>query len=190
MILILKRSIKKQKMRNFKSLMLFAIAIVTTISCSSDDDSSSNPEFDSSVPQGEIVPLELRDVTLTGFSYVTTSGKNQTEESQKWWNYNIGELISANCEEYNEVISLSDYYFAFSPDGKLLYKIGLNGVVYNDRTWQWTSSAKESIYLDNETDVKFTITYLNDNNVCYASIQHGEGCTVTTYEHMNNPHFE
>ncbi len=82
-------------------------------------------------------------------------------------------------------------YYAFYPDGDLYVKTSINGTPSLGGTWNWTDeSAKDEIYIYFPSlgqGQNFTITYLNEDNVVYGSIQSANGCSVTTYEQFNNP---
>jgi len=172
--------------------LVFSLGLIT-ISCSSDD-SGGNKDYLNDVPKGEIVPVEERYVTLTGFeegeqqtSSITTTSQ---ESSQKWWKYIHGE-IEYNCEGENEVETIEEagYYYAFFPNGKMYYKIEINGTPIEHNDWEWTDSSKSKVKITNiygDSQV-FEFTELNANAVVYASYQSQQGCSLLTWEQLGDP---
>ena len=168
-----------------KLFIMAATLAIITFSCSSDDGGDSN-SIDG-VPSGEIVPSEQRNEALTGF-YSDTPDEGET---QKWWTHVISDFdfSSADC---GEDFSLEDQgYIAFYPDGDYYQKWSIDGSASQLGSWEWANSShsKITVFIDG-LEQDFTVTYLNEDNVVYGSVQSGSGCSVTTYEQFNNPHYE
>jgi len=167
-----------------KILMAFLMVGAIFMSCSSDDSGDSG-NLDG-VPSGEIVALELRNETLTGFS-----GLSRNEGSQKWWSHTTSDFNFSGCGEEGEDYSYDGLgYYAFYPDGSMYSKSGINGTPTYLQEWEWTDSSLSAIYVRGETSVPFTVTYLNEDNVVYGSNQSvGGGCSLTSYEQLGDPHY-
>ncbi len=164
---------------------MLAIASLTILflSCSKDDENDTNLN---GVPSGEIVDVEERNETLTGYSDLKDS-----EESQKWWTHVISS-VDYSSDECGTDVEYEDLgYYAFYPDGSYYYKSSVNGTAYEVGSWEWSDSSKEEIYVSNTTGSgNFTITYLNEDNVVYGSYQSASSCSATTYEQFNDPFYE
>jgi len=163
-------------------------------SCSNDDDNSNtlgNSENTSSdsAPVGEIVALELRNATLTGFTNLT--GKNS--ETQKWWKYAAhnfefsdacfpeGEPVNNNPEVAPETENM---YHAFYPNGKTYTKIGVNGTPQDSNTtWAWTDETQTAMYFGGNTSQALLVTYLNDDNVAYEFEFSENNCSIHFWFH-------
>ncbi len=174
-------------MKKAKLLVMFLSVTLFSIGCSKDGGGGGSTKFSDNVPTGEIVAKELRNETLTGFS--NSEGEPKNTNTQKWWEMHIQALTSSNCPEYDDSTDYEGdgYYVAFYPNGDLASKYGTDGTPDVYSSWEWSNSNKNSIDLEGTT---FTITYLNDDNVVYASKQSGEGCTVETYEQFGSPYFD
>ncbi len=155
--------------------------MVLFASCSKDGDNGPNLD---GVPSGEIVAIEERDEALTGYSELKS-----TEESQKWWTHVISKFMFSS-EECGDDVSYEEMgYYAFYPNGDLYVKTSLSGSATLGGTWNWTDeSTKNEIYVYFPSlgqGQNFTITYLNESNVVYGSVQSASGCSVTTYEQFS-----
>ena len=160
------------------------VAVIGTFSfCSSSDDSESLDN----VPNGEIVPIEQREITLTGFSENQQSG-----ESQKWWTHVVTKVVLSGPDECGENQTINNQgYFAFYTNGGLYYKSSSSSSPISAGSWEWANSNKTSILVSNQSgEQDFSVTYLNDSNVVYGSVQSQGPCSATTYEQFNNPFFE
>lgn len=147
------------------------------LGCSSDDGGSSKL---SGVPTGEIVAVELRDESLTGFS--------DGEGAQKWWRHVISsiEYNSEDCGDSQEIENVG--YFAFYPNGNYYQKSSIESTQQLVGSWEWKNDAKKQMYFSNQTgEGEVTLTYLNEINIVFGSSMSAEGCSVTSYEQFNNP---
>lgn len=168
-----------------KILMIFFIAAAFS-SCSSDDSSSDDGNNLEGVPTGEIVALSLRNATLTGFSQLS-----RNEGTQKWWTHIISDFNYSGCGEEDGFSQEGNGYYAFYPDGTMHEKSGIDGNPTFLQIWQWTDASQSAIYVRGDTNVPFTVTYLNDDNVVYGSNQSISGsCSIISYEQLGDPHFE
>jgi hypothetical protein len=166
-------------MKNLLKTFIF-IAFVSVISSCSSEDSSNGLD---GVPSGEIVSVEKRQLTLTGFS-----DSPQNSETQKWWTHVISKVNINGPEECGEDVTQNELgYVAFYDDGGIYIKSSRSGSASRSGSWEWTNSDKNSITTQN---VDFTVTYLNDTNVVYASVQSSGPCSATTYEKFNDPFFD
>tara|TARA_B100000767_G_C19731721_1_gene522023 strand:+ start:762 stop:1262 length:501 start_codon:yes stop_codon:yes gene_type:complete len=166
-------------MKNLLKTFILIAFVGVISSCSSED--SSNGLDD--VPSGEIVSVEKRQFTLTGFS-----DSPQNSETQKWWTHVISKASVNGPEECGEDETQNDLgYIAFYEDGGIYYKTSISGSAQRGGSWEWTNSDKNSIITQN---IEFTVTYLNDTNVVYGSFQTSGPCSATTYEKFNNPFFD
>ncbi|WP_298555482.1 hypothetical protein [uncultured Algibacter sp.] len=173
---------------------LFFVGIISfAYACSSssgdDDESGSGLER---IPSGEIVAKELRNETLTGFSSLSGKSSSKMGDTQKWWthvtsdfSFNDNDVCDEDDESYN-----SQGYAALYPNGKRYQKTSKDGSPFEVGTWQWTDSNKTALHIDNETDIVFKITYLNNGNLVFGYTASQGGCTLTTYEEFNAPFFE
>ena len=156
----------------FIKLLVLTLFVITA--CSKEDSSG---DLLSSVPSGEIVPVEQREAVLIGYS----TGQ-KTQGGQKWWLHEVTE-ITYDCAGYdesdNETSTVENGYFAFKENGTIYYKIGMNGTESAHHDWEWASSAKEAIIVQG---VSFKFTELNANTVTYASVQGEDGCQLLTWE--------
>lgn len=179
-------------MKTAKLFFMGVAVAILSMGCSKDDDGSKGgkTDFSSNVPSGEIVPVELRNETLTGYSELNAPSKGVMPEGiQKWWEYKHGEISSVDCPEFNQPLDVgTDYYFGLYPDGSAYSKYGVDGTPTYIGDWNWTSSAKEALVISWAEGAVFYLTYLNETNLVYASKQSVQGCSVETYEQMHNPH--
>lgn len=167
-------------MRKLAFIKIFVLTMVMITACSKDDPSE---DLMSTVPEGEIVPLEEREATLIGYS---SSDKSQTKQvsssEQKWWEHSVSN-VTYDCSGYDESDNISqtseDIYYAFKPDGVIYYKYGMDGTELEHHSWEWASSKKEAILVEG---VSFKFTELNATTVTYASVQGEAGCQVLTWE--------
>ena len=172
----------------FKIVKIFIVIVFVTslASCSSNDDLASSEGL-GSVPKGEIVSLEERQVALTGFS------DNQlNSETQKWWKHVISDVKISGPDECGEDLSIEENgYVAFYTNGSLYFKYDTSGSASSIGSWEWTNSNKTAVLISNSLgNQEFTVTYLNENTVVYGSVQSSEGCSAVTYEKFNSPYFE
>ena len=74
-----------------KNMGLVLFLGLTAVACSSDDNKGSDgSDHFKNVPKGEIVSIEKRFVTLTGYeenSVVAKSASTLNADTQKWWKY-------------------------------------------------------------------------------------------------------
>jgi len=163
----------------FKLTKLFvAVAFVSIITSCSSSDGDGNP-FDDA-PSGEIVSVEKRQLALTGFSDSPESG-----ETQKWWTHVTSKITVNGPEECGEDVTENNLgYLAFYPDGGIYARTSRTGPITPGGFWEWANSDKNAIVTQG---INFTITYLNDTNVVYASVQSSGPCSATTYEQFNDP---
>ena len=170
-----------------KTKLLLVMLIVVTIfsSCSKDDDGDESSNGLDGVPSGEIVAKNLRNITLTGFNELS-----RNEGSQKWWRFNVvSEMWNGNCDE-DDYIGEGFGYLALYPNGESWQKNSIGGEPYFAQNWQWSNGNKTALYLNGETDIAFTITYLNDDNVVYGYNISAGGCSLTYYEQYGNTVFD
>ncbi len=165
-------------------LLITLLFISLIFSCSSDEDTGGLE----GVPSGEIVSVELRNVTLTGFNEL--SGKsNNKGNSQVWWSNATSDFkFTGSCPEdgdYEDENFNTPGFFAFYPNGKMYYKSSVGGDPTFFQNWRWTDSNKTHVYVRDETDVAYEITYLNSKNVVYGSKRSEGGCTLVSYEQMS-----
>lgn len=174
-------------MMNLKKLLTLLVVSFFVVSCSSDDDIAGDL---AGVPKGEIVELALRNITLTGSDDLNVP-RNTDTSSQKWWTHVISSA-TINREECGDDTEIKNSgYFAFYPNGDYYAKTSKDGTAIRQGSWSWTSSSKDKITVSTQLGtVNFSVTYLNDNNVVYASVQSEGGCSATTYEQFNDPFFE
>lgn len=176
-----------------KGLVLFLGLIMTA--CSGSDDNNSgggNSDHFKHVPKGEIVSVERRFVTLTGYEENTATLNavtTLTTNVQKWWKYVDGE-IRYRCDgkdEFEDAGESGDY-FAFSPDGKLYYKYGKNGTPEVDSNWRWTDSSKSKIIVstEGEESMVYEFTALNPNLVVYATYLSEGNCSLLAWARFGN----
>lgn len=174
-------------LKNLKKLLSLFFLAVLLISCSSNEEAEEKLDNFSNVPSGEIVEANLRDLVLTG-NENATSNKN----IQKWWSHLTSEFIFNNedCRNRNNIHNAG--YFAFATDGTLFVKLNKDDTASNAGGWKWTSSKKNKITIIYRSgdQQNFTITYLNENNIVYASEQSIGDCSVLTYQQFNNPFFQ
>ncbi len=171
------------------SIAIFAVG------CSKDDDKGGGggetgiaPD---GVPTGIIVPVDQRNEVLTGFDMVDgeSKGTNNTNESQRWWKYKKGEIMSDECPENAQILQ-NDYYIAWTNDGRIIYKYELDSeIIDQGKTWEWKNSATKDVLILNGAD-DFKLSKLNDGGVVYFSEQDYYGCIVLVYEEVNDPHYE
>lgn len=179
-------------MKKARLILLFAVAGLFAIGCSKDDDKDgadgAQGTAPDGVPTGVIVPVDQRNEVLTGFDIVNGEAKGVQNESQKWWEYKLGEILSDDCPEYAQTLQ-NDYYIAWTPDGRIVYKYEIGGeIIDQGKTWEW-HDGKDAILLNGQT--VFKLSSLNDDTgVVYHSTQGQGGCNVTTYEHVDNFHYE
>ncbi|MFC0604828.1 hypothetical protein [Winogradskyella pulchriflava] len=173
---------------NLKLPQLFIVAIfsIVAFSCSSDDGDNDSSSIEG-VPSGEIVPTELRNEALTGFFSETPIDG----ETQKWWTHIISNF-DFSSDECGDDFSIEDQGFiAFYPDGNYYQKFSIGGNPSQLGSWEWSNSSHSRITVYTQgLEQEFTVTYLNEDNVVYGSVQSASGCSVTTYEQFNNPHYE
>lgn len=173
-------------------LMMVSLAILA-VGCSKDDDKGGGetgtaPE---GVPTGEIVPVDQRNEVLTGFDMVNgeSKGTSDTNESQRWWTYKFGEIMSTECPEYEQQLQ-NDYFIAWTNDGRIIYKYDVDGeIIDQGKTWEWKDNSTKDVLILNGS-AEFTLSKLNDGGVVYYSEQDNLGCAVTVYEEVNEPHYE
>lgn len=177
-------------LKNLKKLLSLFFLAVLLVCCSN----SNNEEVEeeklnhfSDIPSGEIVQTNLRTLMLTGREN-STSNKN----TQKWWTHLTSEYIFNNedCRNRNNIHNAG--YFAFANNGTLYIKLNKNDAASNGGRWKWTSSKKNKITITYRSGDQqdFTITYLNENNIIYASKQSKGECSLLMYQQFNNPFFE
>lgn len=173
-------------MIKLKILILISVMMLF-ISCGDNPAGSSGGDKFEGVPKGEIVPVELRDETLTGIS--NSSSKRKAANSQKWWRQVVSKIDYTGCEGYeDEEITAENMYFGFKPEGSLYVKDGENGSESYATSWQWSDESKSAIVLGMAPDVEFELTALNDEEVVYASSQEFEGgCRAVTWEQFGDP---
>ncbi|WP_432670981.1 hypothetical protein [Flavobacterium sp. SM2513] len=164
-----------------KNICLLLFVSSAFIACSSDDGGDSTL---SGVPSGEIVSVELRNETLTGFS--------DDEGSQKWWTHVVSSIFSSNEEECGWDTEYENQgYFAFFPDGNYYQRTSFSGSQTLVGSWEWANSSKTKISISNQTgEGVMTVTYLNDENIVFGNKQNIEGCSITSYEQFNDPIWE
>lgn len=166
-------------MRKTTFLKLIVLAVLILTACSKEDNSSG--DLMSTVPKGEIVPIDQRERVLIGYN---ASSDSETAKSmvvdQVWWNHKISKM-TIDCGEESDETSEEheDLYMAFKPDGVMYAKMGLDGTEYPSQEWEWASSKKEAI---NIMDVSFKFTELNTGAVTFASLQGEPGCQAVTWE--------
>ncbi len=173
----------QQNLKIALSISFVALLMLFTVSCESDDGGDTNQttvEVPEGVPSGVIVPVEERDLVLTGFE-ANTSGRAAVD--QRRWKYEFGEVISFSCPEFGQNIT-GDYYIAFTPSGSIEYTNESGNSIATSRSWEW-ADGKNAILIDNS--VKFTFSELNNNRTVYFSDQSNSECDVTTYESMHEP---
>lgn len=170
------------------SYIFFALTLTASLgSCSkdsNDDDGGNNLD---NVPSGELVAVELRNETLTGFP----EGGNQSG-TQKWWTHVITSVKYSNSQCGEDLTYTDLGYMAFYPSGEYYLKTSLGEQPEVIGSWEWANSTKSAILVTNSLgqQAEFSVTWLNDNNVVYGSNQGGTSCSVTTYEQFNDPFFE
>ncbi|HIB36566.1 hypothetical protein [Mesonia sp.] len=170
-------------MKKIKVILLFAFVAILCVSCSKDDDGSKSntPE---GVPTGEVVAVSQRSLVLTGFDDANM-GKS-LNNTQKWWLYDYGEIIS-DCDEYSQDLD-EDIYIGFLPDGELKY-LDMDGNHLYSRTWAW-GPGQNSVTLDGNTMVQYEFTALNEDEIIYYSSTDLFDCNITTYEKLHEPYYE
>ena len=170
-----------KKPNTIKLLFFVALTASVLFSCSKDDDGGNDPFAD--VPKGEIVPVEERNQTLTGFS------EQRNNDEQVWWKHVIS-TVDIDCGEdsdYWEEI-FEDSYVAFKPDGQIYSRNGVDGEEYaSGTTWEWENEDKDAVIIDLWGDgtqsAVFELRELNDGGVVYASLQsEGSNCTAVTWD--------
>lgn len=162
-------------MKTIKNLLLLTL-VISFLSCSKNDDTSDS-KF-GNAPTGEIVPVEQRDLELTGFD----SADRSTSNSQKWWRHIVSVVdFGSGCgDNEDEEYVYTDRYLGFTPDGSVYAKIGVNGTpIDTGETWEWTSSSKDKMIYQS---VEFTLTELWSIRLTIASDQSQSGCSVVTWE--------
>lgn len=180
-----------KRLKKIKQFMpLIAINLLLLFSCSNDEEKVVKDNF-AGVPTGEIVALELRDATLTGFE--ASAKKNEASKgAQKWWSHVISKVTyngSACVKKEGEVLGEKKGYFAFYPNGGLYVRSSKNGTPIRGGSWKWKSSSKNMVVVTiNGVSFDNKLTYLNANNVVYASAQPHSGCTAYTYEQFGSPY--
>lgn len=167
-------------------LFLFLAAFAFSLSCSSDDEGSS--EFPG-VPAGEIVPVAQRMATLTKTS---TSGKNQN----RYWRFFKSEAIITGCGQTIRENMLEDFeptdVIEIKFDDDFTYESRLNGETTGAGSWSWSDDEKkDGIILGSAGGVVFKFTKLNSSEVIYASSQttSADGCSnirAITYEQLRS----
>lgn len=151
------------------------------VSCGGSDDVSSGLP---GVPTGEIVSVELRQQTLTGFS-------SRGATNQKWWTHEVSNFDFNNVDCGDDDTLNNQGYIAFYPDGSLYQRYSTAGTAFKTGDWAWTDSGKSAIRLTRQGEsAVFTVTWLNDDNVVYGSNQSAGSCSVITYEKFGNPYFD
>lgn len=168
-------------MNSIKYIFLLAfVSLTVLVSCSKDDDSEGS-NF-GNAPTGEIVPVEERDLVLTGFDLANRDGIN----TQKWWRHIVSVVdFGSGCgDNEDEEYTYTDVYLGFTPEGKIFRKIGISGTpVDTGETWQWTSASKDKMIFQG---VEFTLTELWNIRLTIASDQSQSGCSVVTWEEFMN----
>ncbi len=181
-------------MKTFKLLKNIGLVLflgLIAVACSSDDNKGGGSDHFKDVPKGEIVSVEQRFITLTGYEENTVavnSVSTLNADTQKWWKYIYGK-IEYNCEGENESEEIDEagFYYAFFPNGKLYYKDGVDGVPVAYNNWEWTDSSKSKVRITDNYDgesMVFEFTELNSNTVVYASYQSEGGCSLLTWEKL------
>ncbi|MFY9244016.1 MAG: hypothetical protein WAO74_13430 [Polaribacter sp.] len=166
-----------RKIINFRNVLLLTLAFTFSFCSGDDSDSGQFP----GVPSGEIVALELRQETLTGYSA-------KGVDAQKWWTHVVSNIDISGPEDCGEGQSIRNVgYFAFSPNGDLIFRTSKNGSTTTRGTWRWGNDNKNTVYASDIGNVEFTLTYLNANNLVIASQQAAGPCSATTYEQFNDP---
>lgn len=183
-----KNVIKKCRQRKILSIFLMSFIL---FSCSKEENTGSTLDL-KDVPSGEIVALELRDVTLTGYSSILAAKEQKngtaTVSTQKWWTHVVSDIKFNNSECGKEEKIKNMGFIAFSPNGNILQKTYKDGTYAKTGSWKWTNKDKKKITVTRSGESReFTITYLNKSNVVYASLQTKGNCIARTYEQFNAP---
>lgn len=174
-----------------KNMGLVLFLGLTAVACSSDDnkDSGESDHF-KNVPKGEIVSVEKRFVTLTGYEENTVVAKSVSTlnaDTQKWWKY-LEAYFEYECDgEYEkEKLEEDGTYYAFYPNGKIYYKSGATGTPVPHHSWAWVDDTKLKVKItpSEGSSAIFEFTELNSKSVVYASYQSEHGCNVLTWEHL------
>ncbi len=171
------------KTLKIKKLVIIMLTFIAFTSCSKDDDSNENTNFEN-VPSGEIVELALRAKVLTGYNNANPNSKNN--EQQKWWKHKKSSLsYNDSCGVEDEEYVQENTYFAFYPTGEIYVKEGANGEPTNSNyTWSWVNSAtKNKIYFQGN---ELTFTELWDSRLVIAGYFSEGNCSATSYEEFTN----
>lgn len=183
-------------MKTLKHLKNIGLALffgITISACSSSDDNNGgggNFDHFKNVPKGEIVSVEKRFETLTGHAenaVSTNSTSTLAADTQKWWKY-AEAYFEYECdgETEKDTIEEDGMYYAFYPNGRIYYKMGVTGTPIAHHGWAWVDDAKLKVRItpsDGES-VIFEFTELNSKSIVYASYQSEQGCNVLTWERL------
>lgn len=169
---------------SFITSIFFALTLtVSLVSCSKDDDGGNEL---ADIPSGELVAVELRNETLTGFP-----DDGRQPGVQKWWTHVITSIEFSSTECGDDITETAIGYLAFYPTGGIFLKNSPGEEPFNIGSWEWANSNRSAIFVSNSAGQgEFTVTWLNENNVVYGSVQSSGGCSATTYEQFDNPYFE
>lgn len=182
-------------------LLLIGIIGLMIIGCSSDDEGDSF----NFIPSGEIVPIELRNITLTGFDESPNEGPSPKDliSGQKWWVVKESDIFfDGSCpgDEETEVFleeaksqlkGAIGNHVALTPDGSILIKINGEGEPFLNGSWEWTDESKEAILISSAiVSGELDITYLNDENLVYGNVQSEAGCSLSQFLQFNEPYEE
>lgn len=166
-----------KKSNLLKALFLFVLGASLLTACSKDDGDGGD-KF-AGVPSGEIVPVAQRHETLTGYAENAGRGVENTG-TQKWWE-SVNSFVEYHCQGESDEIdnTQAGVYYAFKNDGKIYYKVGMEGTEYPHHSWEWKDSNKNAIVIQG---VDFELRELNDGGVVYASYQEEQGCYAITWD--------
>lgn len=185
-------------MKTIKLLLIGIIGLII-IGCSSDDDGSSS----NSIPSGEIVSIELRNKTLTGFNESSNEGLSPKDllSGQKWWVVKGSDIFfEGSCpgetedfleEAKSQIKEAIGNHTALTPDGSILIKLKGEGEPFLNGSWEWTDDSKEAILISSgSVSGELDITYLNDENLVYGNVQSEAGCSLLQFVQFNEPYEE